>query len=177
MTIKDLRVAQKMVDMAVEIERYTYPMNRNATQPKGDYAAIKLAESITVGYPKIEYEQTPLGMLYRTYQTQILEFDILFSRDDGEDFDKFNNAFSRPRIREFLDKEGYALMSRTPNYNADRKFETDWQSRNRVTIRLSTIRVYEDVVDEIDAVEINGDYNEGSYTSHIGTIKVGEIKE
>lgn len=171
--IKDLRVVQKMVDMAVGVEKYTYQMNRNAPAPNQDFAAIKLAETITVGYPKKVCETTPLGIIYKSWQTVYLEFDVMFSRDDGEDYDKFNNCFSRPAIREMLHKEGYALMTQTPQYNADRKFETDWQARNRASFRLSTIRYHEDVLTEIDAVEINGEYNEGDYTAKIGTIKIG----
>lgn len=175
--LKDLRVVQKMVDLAVGIERYTYQMNRNMARPKGNYAVVKLAQTKTIGYPKKVCETTPLGIIYKTWQNVYLEFDILFSRDDGEDFDLFNNCFSRPAIREMLCKEGYSLMTQTPEYNADRKFETDWEERNRTSFRLGTVRYHEDVLNEIDAVEINGVVNEGSHNYKVGTIKVGEIKE
>lgn len=174
--ISDLRVIQKMVDMAVGIPRFTYQMNRNAPRPQGEYAAIKLARTEKPGYDKIEYIDTPLGVMFRSTGIRILDFDILFSRDDIE-ADMFNNAFHRPDIKEYMWKQGYALMGNFPLDIKDKKFETDWEARTGVRIRVSTVRTHEHIYESIDAVEVDGDYYEGDMEYHVGTIKVGDLKE
>lgn len=172
----DLRVIQEMVDIAVGIPRFTYQMNRNAPRPQGEYAAVRLSKTHKPGYDKIEYIDSPFGVMFKTTGVRILDFDILFSRDD-EESDTFNNAFHRPDIREYMESKGYALMGNFPLNIKDKKFETDWEPRTGVTIRVSTVRTQETFIESIDAVEVNGDYNEGDMVSHIGPIKVGDNNE
>ncbi|MGL4483430.1 MAG: phage neck terminator protein [Anaerovoracaceae bacterium] len=174
--IVDLRVIQKMVDLAVGIPRFTYQMNRNADRPQGTYAAIRLSRTTNPGYDKKEYIEKDGKLFYKTTGVRLLDIDVLFSRDDVE-ADDFCNSFSRPDIREFLESNGYALMSGLPIYIKDRKFETDWEMRNGVTIQLSTVRTQTTEINTIKAVEINGKYNEGTYTTNIGPIKAGEVQE
>lgn len=175
--IDDLRIVQTIVDMAVGIPRFTYQMNRNAPRPNGEYAAVRLRRTHNPGYDKVEYLDNPFGGLtMRTKGVRVLEFDILFSRDDTE-IDLFNNSFHRPDIHQYLNTKGYALMERTTLNIKDTKFETDWEVRTGVTIKLSTVRTTLTEVQDINTVEINGECNEGSHVYKVGTIKVGDNKE
>lgn len=168
--IKDLRVVQKMVDIAVGIERFTYQMNRNAPRPNGEYAAIRLHKTHKPGYDKIEYIDGPFGLVHRTTGIRILEIDILFSRDD-EEADTFNNSFHRPDIREYMEKNGYALMHSFDLNLRDRKFETDWEPRTGTTILVSTIRTQDTDVTPIDVIEVKGVFNEGNTVYPINPMK------
>lgn len=171
--ISDLRVMQTMVDMAVGVPRFTYQMNRNAPRPEGPYAVIRLRKTTKPGYDKIEYIEGPFGMVQRTKGIRLLEFDLLFSRDD-EEIDTFNNSFYRPDIREYLHKQGYALMSSAPLQIKDTKLETDWEVRTGVSITVSVVRTSDVDIDQIKVVEIDGDVYEGSHAYHVGTIKIGD---
>lgn len=162
---------QKMVDLAVGIPRFTYQMNRNAPRPKGDYAAIKLVSTKKVGYDKVEYLDTPLGVMYKSTGVRILEFRILFSRDDIE-ADNFNNSFHRPDLKEFMWQNGYALMANYPLENRDKKFESDWEFRTGNTLIVSTVREHTHIYESIEAVEVDGEFIEGEDVYHIDKIKI-----
>lgn len=172
--LSDLRVVQKMIDMAVGIPRFTYQMNRNAKRPDGEYAVIRLVNTKNPGYDKLEYIDSPFGVVQRTTGIRILTIDVLFSRDDVE-ADKFNNSFYRPDIREYLDLEGYALMTAAPLVIKDVKLDTDWEPRTGVTITLSTIRTNDADVGTIEKVSIGGKFNEGQHEHSVGPILVGDF--
>ena len=173
--LSDLRIMQTMVDMAVGVPRFTYQMNRNAPRPAGHYAVIRLRKTSKPGYDKIQYIEGPFGLVQRSVGVRLLEFDLLFSRDD-EEVDIFNNSFYRPDIREFLHSKGYALMSSAPLQIKDVKLETDWEIRTGVSITVSVVRTSDVDIGQIKAVEIDGDVYEGSHKYHVGTIEIGDNK-
>lgn len=161
--IEDLRIMQQVIDMAVGIPKYTYQMNKNAPRPNGDYAAVLLKKVKPEGKDTLTYFDDPLqGLVQRSVGLRTLEFYVLFSRDNVE-VEKFNNAFYRPDIRQFLDVRGYALMERYPLETRDKKFETDWEVRTGLTVLVSTVRITDTVITPIEVVEIDGIYNEGSH--------------
>lgn len=171
---EDLRVLQKVVDLALQKPRYTYQMDRNAPRPEGDYAAVRLENTHSPGIDTNRTIERDGRVIWQSKGVRILTFDILFSRDDLAEADVFNNCFQRPDIKELLGKAGYALMNKRQFSIKDRTFETDWEIRNGITVVMSVVRVHEIDITPIEVVSVEGDYYEGDEDYHIGPIKVGD---
>lgn len=147
----------EIVDQAVRIPRFAYPMYQGAPRPPiENYAAVRCKHSLNPGYDKQEYIECEGGLIFRTVGIRILTFDIMFIRDGNEIVD-FDNAFYRPDVKAVMRKHGFAgplLKSPTNLNNTD--LETNWEIRKGITCQFNVIRSQESKIDRMSDAKVGG---------------------
>lgn len=161
---------QKIVDVAVGIPRYSYPMYQNAPRPDKDaFAAIRIIASRSPCYDQVTTYEKNGKLIQRTEGSREIMIDILFNRDSGfGDIAKFDNCFFRPDIVSICDEVGMHLLRKKPTNLRTRSLETNWEIRTGITCIMSTLQVDEIELGWIDEFNISGDFfNEGEETTTI----------
>jgi hypothetical protein len=131
---------QKIVDVAVGIDKYSFPMYQNAPRPNAEtFAAIRLEESFSPGYDERKYSKNNLDEEVLTVTgIRLLMFDILFNRDD-ELVLKFDNAFFEEEVQAKCEEVGMELMHKYPTDLRNANLETDWEIRTGITVEMSVL--------------------------------------
>lgn len=151
----DVLFMQKLVDEAMGVPKYTYPMNRNAPKPKDkEFAAVLLVEEITIGQPTgktVERE----GILYQQMYTPTnLKFKVLFTNGEQAP-SKFVSSFRRQKMLDLFKKNRMSILDFKKAVNDDVSLETNWEIRDYVMVDCFIYKMFEDVIDEIKEAVVN----------------------
>ena len=149
---------QKIVDVAVNKPRYSYPMYQNAPRPRQEpFAAIRVVASRAPCYDEITYREVNGKFIQRTEGNREIMIDVLFNRDNGfKDIIKFDNSFFRPDVQATCEEVGLELLRKQPTNLRNRNLETNWEIRTGITCIMSAIQVDEIELDWVDTTNIGG---------------------
>lgn len=148
-----------LVDIAVEKQRYTYPMLVNSARPEGDYAAVKYIDQTNPGTDNIEYVNDGTNVVQITSGIRVMKYWVLFSRDDVE-AEALQNCIYRPDVQDYLFGNRMGLMGISKLKNESLTLETNWEVRTGFEVLFNVKRTVRTVLSTINAVEINGQYHE-----------------
>lgn len=150
---------QKIVDTAVRVPKYSYPMYQNAPRPPSEkFAAIRFVSSRNPGYDNIIHYTSVNGeLMQKTEGVREIMFDILFNRDDT-DVVRFDNSFFRPDIQQVCHEVNLELLRKKPTDLRTRSLETNWEIRTGITCIFSAIVTDEVVIGYVDEANMNGTF-------------------
>jgi len=155
----ELQGMLEIVDKAVGIERFAYPMYLNAPRPPVEnYAAVRCRLSVNPGLDERKYTQNDDGTLtFKTMGIRILTFDILFVREGNEVVD-FDNSFYRPDVKALMKRHGFAgPLLKMPTSLSNINLETNWEIRRGITCQFNVRRIQESIIGSISEVKVNGE--------------------
>lgn len=151
----DVIFMQHLVDTAMGVPRYSYPMNRNAPKPKEkEFAAVLLVEENAIGQPtdrivlrgNVYYQQ----MFTPTY----LKFKILFT-NGAQAPSKLISSFRRQEMMDMFKRNRMSILDFKKAVNDDVSLETNWEIRDYVMVECFMNKMFEDVMDVIEIVEVH----------------------
>lgn len=165
----DVDLIKDLVDLAVGIDRYAYPMQKNAARPPtDDYAGVKFVSNNKQSTDEYKYKnnvnQHDIDM--NTLGMRILTFDILFCRDDVH-AEALQDCLYRPDIQEFMWKNKMGIMSITKLDNDSLTLETNWEVRTGFRLEVNVLRATTNIIVSIEDVEISGEYQEDPFKEEI----------
>lgn len=156
-----LRV-MKFVDLAVQIPKYTYEMQRNASKPTGPFAAVKMVEEVNPGRDANEIVTLPDGQIVnRTKGVRLVTYQVLFA-EGLPMVNKFLSCFMRPDIQDYMVSADLSILRHKKATNQSLALETNWEIRESVYIECMVRRTVDSEITTIESVEATGVYNEGS---------------
>lgn len=151
----DVLFMQKLVDTAMNVPKYSYPMNRNAPKPKEkEFAAVLLVEENAIGQPTdrivlrddIYYQQ----MFTPTY----LKFKVLFT-NGAQAPSKFISSFRRQNMMDMFKQNRMSILDFKKAVNDDVSLETNWEIRDYVMVECFMNKMFEEVIQVITKIELN----------------------
>ena len=151
----DVLFMQKLVDEAMGVPKYTYPMNRNAPKPKDkEFAAVLLVEEIAIGQPTAKTVERE-GILYQQMYTPTnLKFKVLFTNGEQAP-SKFVSSFRRQKMLDLFKKNRMSILDFKKAVNDDVSLETNWEIRDYVMVDCFIYKMFEDAIDEIKEAVVN----------------------
>lgn len=158
--IADVRVLQSMVDTMVGIPKFSYPARqRNARKPDGEFAHIRVLEEYQVGIPASNIvAQDDNTTTYRTSGAVKIRARIGVVDTTGLPSSKIMNGWTSEAMKQLMIQTGYGFIKCTPLSSEDSKLEKEWEYRKGFSVELYTTRVYEEVVDNITALQVSGTF-------------------
>ncbi|NQZ74589.1 MAG: hypothetical protein HRT61_00495 [Ekhidna sp.] len=155
---------QKIVDIAVGIPRYSYPMYQNAPRPtENPFAAIRIMGSRSPCYDELTTYEKDGELIQRTEGNREIMVDVLFNRAGGySDIIKFDNSFFRPDVEAICDEVGMHLLRKKATNLRNKSLETNWEIRTGITCIMSVLQVDEVVIGYVDEFNISGSHFEES---------------
>ena len=151
----DVLFMQKLVDEAMGVPRYTYPMNRKAPKPKDkEFAAVLLVEENAIGQPTVKTVERE-GILYQQMYTPTnLKFKVLFTNGEQAP-SKFVSSFRRQKMLDLFKKNRMSILDFKKAVNDDVSLETNWEIRDYVMVDCFIYKMFEDAIDEIKEAVVN----------------------
>ena len=165
----DVDLIKDLVDLAVGVDKYSYPMQKNAPRPAvDDYAGIKFVSNNKQSTDEYTYvnniNKTDIDM--NTIGIRILLFDVLFCRDNIR-AEMLQNCLYRPDIQEFMWKNKLGIMSITKLDNDSLTLETNWEVRTGFRLEINLLRTTTTTITTIDEAHLTGTYTEGDFVTDI----------
>lgn len=156
----DVKAVQLFVDQMVGIPKFTYPARQNdAPKPADLFAHIRLLEEYQIGIPNQRIKaQTDDTTTYITFSPARLRFRIGVVDTDGVPSTKIMHGWTSEAMKVLMISTGYGFISCHPLSNEDAKLEKEWEIRNGFSVELYVTRVFEEVVDNITALQVSGVY-------------------
>ena len=163
----DVQVVQTMVDTMVGTPRFSYPAKKNADRPEGAFAHIQLLEEYQVAIPtKLVTEADDNTTTYMTLSPARLRFRIGLVDTDGSQSSQIMHGWNSEPMKALMIQLGYGFVRCMPASLEDALLEKQWEERQGLSLELYTTRRYVEVVDNIRALQISGEF----YTGHIDPI-------
>ena len=161
----DVDLIKDLVDLAVGVDNYSYPMQKNAPRPPTDnYAGIKFLSNDKQCTDEYSYDnnvnQRDIDM--NTVGMRILKFDVLFCRDDVR-AEMLQNCLYRPDIQEFMWKNKLGIMSITKLDNDSLTLETNWEVRTGFRLEINLLRRTTTTITTIEEANITGIHFEDDF--------------
>ena len=165
----DVRVMQTMVDTMVGIEKFSYPARQNnAPKPDGEFAHIRVIEEYQVGIPKkTVYAQDDDTTTYRIYSPVKLRYRIGVVDATGIPSSRVMHGWTTEAMKEIMISSGYGFIRCTPLSSEDAKLEKEWEYRKGFSVEMYTTRIFEEVVNNIQDLVIEGKFYDDSLNEHI----------
>jgi len=156
----DVLVLQTMVDSMVGIPKFSYPARqRNATKPAGEFAHIRLLEEYQEGIPSQRIlTQTDETTTFQTSGLVKLRFRIGVVDTTGIPSSKIMNGWTSEDMKALMISLGYGFIKCTPLSTEDGKLEKEWEYRKGFSVEFYTTRVFEETVNNIGRVIVEGKF-------------------
>lgn len=155
--INDVKAIQKIVDKAVGVERFSYPAQKNADRPKGDYAVVTKGEERALGFDEIKYfyKEDTKEVIMQVVGLRVVDFEIMFSRDDTE-LIRFDQGLYSPTLAPVFKEFGFVVMNKQRITNETKTLETNWEVRAGVRLVCNVLRKYEESLGLIEHAPTEG---------------------
>ena len=165
----DVDLIKDLVDLAVGVDKYSYPMQKNAPRPPvDDYAGIKFVSNNKQCTDEYTYvnniNQADVDM--NTIGMRILLFDILFCRDNIR-AEMLQNCLYRPDIQEFMWKNKLGIMSITKLDNDSLPLETNWEVRTGFRLEINLLRTTTTTITTINEAHLASTHTEADFVTDI----------
>ena len=158
----DEKKMMRLVDQSLQSPKYTYPMQKNAPRPSvPEFAAVRLLKEHNPGQDSQSVVTLPDGTdVLRVEGVRILLFQILFTEADIAPA-KFLAGFRRQDVIEVMTEEKLSILRYQKVDNESLTLDQNWEIRDSVLVECLANRSYDFDINTINAVEIDGTYNEG----------------
>jgi hypothetical protein len=165
-----------MVDTMVGIPQFSYPARQNfAPRPKGEFAHIRMIEEYQVGIPNQQIKsQTDLETVYWTVSPARIRFRIGVVDTDGLAATRIMHGWTSEAMKTLMIMSGYGFIRCTPLSNEDAKLEKEWEYRQGFSVDLYTTRYFEETVNNINALDITGEYVTSTIDSYLFQFNINE---
>lgn len=151
---EDVLFMQKLVDEAMGIPKYSYPMNRNAPKPKDkEFAAVLLVEEDAIGQPTDRVVERDGVVYQQMYTPTNLKFKVLFTNGKQAP-SKFISSFRRQKMLDMVKQNKMSILDFKKSVNDDVSLETNWEVRDFVMVDCFIYKMFEEVMYVIEEVEI-----------------------
>lgn len=171
----DIKALQVFIDTMVGIPRFSYPARQNGDKPEGAFCTISLLEeyqdSIPAQYEKSCTEDT---ITYQTNSLARLRFRINLVETDGTAGSKIMHGWTSNTIKELMKSTGYGFIRCFPISLEDAKEEKVWEARQGMAVEIYVTRVYEEIVDTIRHLTVNGRFIADNLDEILLTININE---
>ena len=160
MSRADVKVLQVMIDDMVGIQKFSYPARQNkAPKPADEFAHIRLLEEYQIGIPsQAIHAQDELTTTFRTVSPARLRFRVGVVDTDGSAATKIMHKWTTETMKAIMLDTGYGFIKCRPLSNEDTLLEKEWEFRQGFSIELYVTRIFEEVVNNITAVTISGEF-------------------
>ena len=158
----DEKKMMRLVDQSLQSPKYAYPMQKNAPRPSvPEFAAVRLLKEHNPGQDSQSVVTLTDGTdVLRVEGVRILLFQILFTEADIAPA-KFLAGFRRQDVIEVMTEEKLSILRYQKVNNESLTLEQNWEIRDSVLVECLVNRSYDFDINTINAVEIDGTYNEG----------------
>ena len=158
----DEKKMMRLVDQSLLAPKYTYPMQKNAPRPEApEFAAVRLLKEQNPGQDAQSVVTLEDGTeVLRVEGVRILLFQVLFTEADIAPA-KFLAGFRRQDVITVMEEEKLSILRYQKVENESLTMEQNWEIRDSVLVECLVNRTYDFPIDTINAVEIDGTYNEG----------------
>ncbi len=137
----DLRFVCHLVNQALGISQYCYPMYQNAPRPeKESFAGVRLFRTKSPQRDTTDIVRVNGVDMMRTTASRILTFDILFVGED-EFVHDVDSCFERQAIINKCNAHGYGYLTKEPISLHNTQLETDWEFRNGLRVMFHTFKI------------------------------------
>jgi hypothetical protein len=173
---EDVKVLQLFIDDMVGIPKFSYPARQNnAPRPEGEFAHIRLLEEYPVGIPS-QYvkSQDDLTTTYSIISPTRLRFRVGVADTTGLPASNIMHKWNSESVKALMIETGYGFIKCTPISNEDALLEKEWETRVGFSIELYATRVFEEVVDNITAVQVSGELVTDQLNSVLTNTEVNE---
>jgi hypothetical protein len=172
----DVKVLQMFIDDMVGIPKFSYPARQNnAPRPKGEFAHIRLLEEYPVGIPsQYMVAQDESTTTYKIVSPTRLRFRVGVADTTGLPASKIMHKWNSETMKALMMKTGYGFIKCTPISNEDALLEKEWETRVGFSVELYATRAFEEVVDNISAVQISSEFVTEQQDSVLSNIEVNE---
>ena len=172
--IEDVQAMQAMVDTMVGTEKFSYPARQNnAPKPADEFAHIRLLEEYQIGIPaRMITAQDEDTTTYRTISPARLRYRIGVVDTDGVASSRIMHGWTSESMKALMIATGYGFVRCTPLSNEDTKLEKEWEYRQGFSCEMYVTRVYDEVVDNIKSMTIEGAYSFDGLDLWLTTINI-----
>lgn len=152
---------QRIVDTAMGVPKYSYPMYQNSARPPvAKFAAIRILGVRSVGYADIKKVVRGDKLFQRTENILEVNIDVLFNRGNSAgDVMQFDNCFYRPDVQAKCTEVGMEFLRKQPTKLRNRALETNWEIRTGLTCIMAVQIVDEYEIDYYTGVRIVAKFN------------------
>lgn len=151
----DVLFMQKLVDEAMGVPKYAYPMNKNAPKPKDkEFAAVLLVEENAIGQPTDKIVEREGVIYHQMYTPTNLKFKVLFTNGKQAP-SRFISSFRRQKMLDLFKENRMSILDFKKAVNDDVSLETNWEIRDYVMVDCFIYKMFEDVMDVIEIVEVH----------------------
>tara|TARA_R110002167_G_scaffold136354_1_gene323091 strand:+ start:1869 stop:2420 length:552 start_codon:yes stop_codon:yes gene_type:complete len=156
----DIQCIQYFIDQMVGIPKFSYPANKQGKRPSGNFCSVKLLEeypeSIPAVYIKSQTDETTTTL---TRSLARLRFRIGIVDEDGVASVKILHGWTSEEMKRLMHETGFGFIRCTPASNEDAKLEhTEWEPRQGFSVDVYVERNFEETVDNIQKLIINGEF-------------------
>lgn len=157
---QDVAVVQTMIDTMVGTPLFSYPARENnAPKPSGEFAHVRLLEEYQVSIPSQSIKsQTDEETVFVTISAARLRFRVGVVDTDGLPSTRIMHGWTSEAMKALMISSGYGFIRCTPLSNEDALLEKEWEYRQGFSLELYVTRIYEEVVNNIRVLEVNGKY-------------------
>lgn len=156
----DVLPMMKLVDLAVQVPKYTYEMQVNMAKPSGKFAAVKVIDEVNPSRDKNEVIEVDGKYVNRTTGVRLLKYLVVFT--EGQPMSsKFISSFMRPDVQDLMRKSNLCVLRHKRVENKNLTLETNWEIRESVIVECLVNRVFDSDIDIIETVGAHGRYHEG----------------
>lgn len=172
----DVKVMQAFVDTMVGIPKFSYPARQGGKRPATEFAHIAMLEeyqeSIPAQYIKSQDDDTTV---FHYQSLARIRMRIGIVETDGLASTKIMHGWTSESMKAEMLKAGYGFVSCKPISLEDAKLEREWEPRQGFAVELYVTRTYEETVNNIRAMEINGEFITPDADAYLINININDL--
>ena len=139
---KDVTAMQKLIDLVVGKDNYSYPMNKNAARPKEPFVAVKLLDEDNPGTDTVKIKRKGKELITQVEGIRIVRFILLFTDTDIEQT-LFTASMRLPLVIDAMEDYNIAVLETEHVVNETLDLETNWEVRNGLIVSCLIARSFE----------------------------------
>lgn len=143
--------------------------NQNAPRPSDPYATVVVTSISSIGWEQSEYEDNDDSTLTQTISgsRDVLLTINTFRENAKTNAEAITIGFVRQSIIDLLNSGGFGLGVRTAPTTATEALEKGWEQRATFSVVLNTVNTDTDIVNCIESIDIDGEYQSRGITTNI----------
>lgn len=132
----DVQLMQQLVDLALGKDGYTYPMLANMPKPTPPFVSVRKVSEESPGYDSTSRDENlqTQEITVETQSVRLLDFELLFTEGHVDSL-RLISTFSDDRVLQFMEVNGFAILSHEDVYNNTLALQTNWEVRNGLYIQ------------------------------------------
>ena len=164
-----VKIVQKLVDIAMRIPRYTYPMFENAARPDvEEFASVRAIHERNPGFDERKTIEGATGeVTVRISSARVVILEILFTRGTSA-VTEFISSFYRQEVLDHMKATNLTVLQHKPIENETLTLESNWEIRHGVYLECMSIQTYEYTEATVGSVGITSRFDDIDLGTIIG---------